>query len=63
MSTLAKNYTSWIEEESKMTHEEFMVYSVGKVDPKKHLKMYAEDIVQNNIDQNLGLMINSKALN
>lgn len=50
MSTLAKNYSTWIEEESKMTHEEFMVYSVGKVDPKKHLKMYAEDIVQSNVD-------------
>lgn len=63
MSTLAKSYSNWIDEESKMTHEEFMVYSVGKVDPKKHLKMYAQDVIGNNVDQNLGLMINSKALN
>ena len=63
MSNLAKNYSTWIDEESKMTHDEFLVHSVGKVDPKKHLKMYAEDMVNNNINQNLGLMINSKALN
>ena len=50
MCSLAKNYSNWIDEESKMTHEEFMVYSVGKIDPKKHLKMYSEDIIRANVD-------------
>ena len=63
MSKLAKSYSNWIDEESKMTHEEFMVYSVGKVDPKRHLKMYAEQMINQNVNQNLNLMLNTKALN
>ena len=37
MSKLAKSYNDWIGEEMKKTHEEFMVSTVGKIDPKRHL--------------------------
>lgn len=63
MSKLAKTYANWINEEMKLDEEEFLVSTVGKVDPKRHLKMYSEDMISRNVDQNLGLMLNSKALN
>ena len=63
MNALAKSYSTWITDEMKQTEEEFLVSTVGKVDPKKHLKMYAEETINRNVDQNLGLMLNSKALN
>lgn len=37
MTKLAKNYEGWINDEMKVSWEEFQVQSVGKVDPKKHL--------------------------
>lgn len=62
MSRLAKSYSNWISDEMKQTEEEFLVSTVGKVDPKRHLKMYTEEMASRNVDQNLGLMLNSKAL-
>lgn len=61
MSKLAKNYEGWINDEMKTSFEEFQVQSVGKVDPKKHLGLYADELIASNVNQTLGLMINSKA--
>jgi len=38
MSKLADDYNKWIKEETKMTSEEFIVKSVGKMNPKKNLE-------------------------
>merc|ERR1712125_314837 len=35
MSKLTDDYNKWIKEETKMTSEEFIVKSVGKMNPKK----------------------------
>jgi len=61
MSKLAKNYEGWINDEMKVSFEEFQVQSVGKVDPKKHLGIYADELISSNVNQTLGLMVNSKA--
>lgn len=44
MSKLAKNYETWINDEMKVTFEEFQVQSVGKVDPKKHLGLVSSKL-------------------
>jgi len=36
-SRLSNLYNKWIKEETKMKKEEFIVYQVGKLDPKRHL--------------------------
>ena len=36
-SRLTGLYNKWIKEETKMTREEFVVHSVGKLNPQKHL--------------------------
>lgn len=45
MSKLAKNYESWINDEMKVSFEDFQVQSVGKVDPKKHLGLVGRYLI------------------
>jgi hypothetical protein len=37
MAKLTGEYNKWIQEEIKKTKEEFVVSSVGKMNPKSHL--------------------------
>jgi hypothetical protein len=37
MAKLTAEYNKWIQEENKKTKEEFIVSSVGKLNPKVHL--------------------------
>ena len=37
LSKLAEKYNKWIQEETKKTTSEFVVSSVGKMNPKSHL--------------------------
>lgn len=61
MANLANSYNDWIGEEMKKTHEEFMVSTVGKIDPKRHLGQNANNLIGDNIRQTFGMMMNSKA--
>ena len=38
LKRLSKSYKTWIKKENKKTCREFSVSSVGKLDPKRHLK-------------------------
>ena len=62
MSRFAKSYNSWIDTEMQKTPEEFEVYSVGRIDPKRHLKENCNDLIGDNVRQTFGMMMNSKAL-
>jgi len=62
MSKLATSYNEWIGEEMKKTNEEFMVSTVGKIDPKRHLNAHSLDLISDNIQQTFGMMQSLKAL-
>jgi 26S proteasome regulatory subunit N11 len=38
MARLTKDYSNWIKQENGKTIKEFSVSSIGKLDPKRHLK-------------------------
>merc|ERR1711957_68074 len=57
MLDLTEKYNTVIQEEFKMTEEEFVVKQVGKVDAKKRLEQDADDIMTQNILQALGSML------
>lgn len=57
MLDLTEKYNKVIQEEFKMTEEEFAVKQVGKVDAKKRLEQDADDIMTQNILQSLGCML------
>lgn len=52
-------YNKWIQEENKKTKEEFVVSSVGKMNPKTHLTSTIEDTVNENVMECLGSMLNT----
>ena len=56
---LTSEYKKWIDEEIKKTKEEFVVSSVGKLNPKNHLMSGIEDNLHNNVMECLGNMINA----
>ena len=59
MSKLTKDYNKWIQEEIKQTKEEFVVSSVGKLNPKNHLMSNIEDTMNENVMECLGSMLNT----
>lgn len=59
MVKLTSEYNKWIQEENKKTKEEFVVSSVGKMNPKNHLSSGIEDALNENVMECLGSMINS----
>ena len=59
MSKLTKDYNKWIQEEIKQTKEEFVVSSVGKMNPKTHLLSNIEDTLNENVMECLGSMLNT----
>lgn len=59
MSKLTAEYNKWIQEEIKKSHEEFIVSSVGKMNPKNHLSSSIEDTLNENVMECLGTMLNT----
>jgi len=59
MAKLTAEYNKWIQEENKKTKEEFIVTSVGKLNPKNHLSHKIEDALNENVMECLGTMINT----
>ena len=56
---LSKQYGKRLEEEYGKTNEELIVQNVGKIDPKKHFVTNIEKIMNDNISQTLGLMLDA----
>jgi len=59
MSRLTQMYKKWIDQETKMKREEFVVYQVGKVNPKSHLQQELEETMNTNVIDCLGTMLNT----
>eukprot|EP00440_Ansanella_granifera_P030440 gb/GFBE01033070.1/.p1 GENE.gb/GFBE01033070.1/~~gb/GFBE01033070.1/.p1 ORF type:complete len:317 (+),score=112.93 gb/GFBE01033070.1/:1-951(+) len=57
MLDLTEKYNKVIQEEFKLSEEEFIVKQVGKVDAKKRLEHDIDEIMTNNILQSLGCML------
>jgi len=58
-SRLSALYNKWIKEETKMKREEFVVYQVGKLNPKAHLQNEIEETLNSNVIGCLGTMLNT----
>jgi 26S proteasome regulatory subunit N11 len=52
-------YNKWIKEETKMKRDEFVVYQVGKLNPKAHLQNEFEETLNTNVIGCLGTMLNT----
>ena len=59
LKRLTKEYNKWIQEENKQTEKEFIVSSVGKMNPKNHLMMNIDDTMNENVMECLGTMLNT----
>ena len=59
MAKLTGEYNKWIQEENKKTKEEFIVSSVGKLNPKTHLTYGIDEALNENVMECLGTMINT----
>lgn len=59
LKELVGKYKDQIQDESKMTAEEFLVKKTGKVDAKKRLETTATEVMTANILQKLGAMMNT----
>lgn len=59
MVKLTSDYNKWIQEENKKTKEEFVVSSVGKMNPKNHLTSTIEETMNENVMESLGTMTNT----
>lgn len=56
---LTGEYNKWIQEENKQSAKEFVVSSVGKMNPKNHLTNKIEDSMNENVMEALGTMLNT----
>uniref|UniRef100_A0A915IL98 MPN domain-containing protein n=1 Tax=Romanomermis culicivorax TaxID=13658 RepID=A0A915IL98_ROMCU len=56
---LAKAYNKSLEEEEKMTPDQLVIKNVGKKDPKRHTEEQVQKMLNENIVQSLGSMLNS----
>lgn len=52
-------YSQSLEDEEKMTPEQLAIKNVGKQDPKRHLEEKVDKVMQNNIVQCLGAMLDT----
>ncbi len=59
MAKLTAEYNKWIQEENKKTKEEFIVSSVGKLNPKTHLTSTIDEVLNDNVMECLGTMVNT----
>jgi 26S proteasome regulatory subunit N11 len=56
---MTEQYNKWIKDETKMTRQEFVVKSVGKLNAQKHLQSTMEECMNSNVMDCLGTMINT----
>ena len=59
MAKVTSEYNKWIQEEKKNTKEEFIVSTVGKLNPKTHFSSTIEDALNENVMECLGTMVNT----
>lgn len=59
MATLTKNYSKWIKDEIDKTTTESTVAKAGKMDPRKHLGKETDTLLQDNVTNCLGTMVNT----
>lgn len=59
LEKLTVDYNKWIQEENKQTEKEFIVSSVGKMNPKNHLISNIDDIMNENVMECFGTMLNT----
>ena len=59
LEKLTVDYNKWIQEENKQTEKEFIVSSVGKMNPKNHLMSNIDDIMNENVMECFGTMVNT----
>ena len=59
LEKLSGQYNKWIQEETKKTTDEFVVSSVGKMNPKNHLAAEIEENMNENVMNCLGTMLNT----
>jgi len=59
MQKLADDYEKSIREESTLTKEKLAIQHVGKLDPKRHLQQDVEKLMTANINQTLGLTVDT----
>ena len=59
LAKLSDQYNKWIQEETKKTTEEFLVASVGKMNPRQHLAKETEQSLNENVMNSLGTMLNT----
>jgi 26S proteasome regulatory subunit N11 len=52
-------YKKWIQDETKSTRKEFLVNSVGKLNPQKHLSERIEESLNTNVMDCLSTMVNT----
>ncbi|KAF4661485.1 26S proteasome non-ATPase regulatory subunit 14 [Perkinsus chesapeaki] len=56
---MTKGYNDLIQDETKLTEDEIVVKNAGKIDPKKGLEHNVEDMLEDNILQIMGSMLDS----
>jgi len=61
MGKLAKGYGDWVTEENKKSVDEFDVWSVGKINPKRRLGDCSNEVFDENIRQTFGMNMDAKA--
>jgi 26S proteasome regulatory subunit N11 len=59
MVELAKSYNKMIKEESKVERKKLEIQNVGKLDAKRHLEQDVEKLMSGNINQMLGMILNT----
>lgn len=59
LKKLTSEYNKWIQEENKQTEKEFVVSSVGKMNPKNHLINHIDETMNDNVMECLGTMLNT----
>ena len=59
LEKLSGQYNKWIQEETKKTTDEFVVSSVGKMNPKNHLAAEIEENMNENVMNCLSTMLNT----
>ncbi len=59
LAKLSGQYNKWIQDETKKTTEEFLVASVGKMNPKTHLGKETDEALVENVMNSLGTMLNT----
>lgn len=61
MLKLTKDYNQRVKDEETKTQEELKLINVGKVDPKRHLKDFVQELMADNVDLALGLAVDTEA--